>query len=205
MTKGRNWPWLWLLATLAGCSQASTGPLEKLTPPDTKANVALIGPGRSFALPSPADLGRSVETIQMLVVRYDGQTFAFEGRLSITPDSLILVGLDGMGRRAITVTWNGRDTVMETAPWLPATFRPTGILSDIVVLYWPEAIVRRALATAGCDLVAMAKTRRVRCGNDEVLRARYDWPAGGKWVGTLHYSNLAWGYEVEVQSQELAK
>jgi hypothetical protein len=204
MTKGSNWAWLWLLATLAGCGQASTAPLSELAAPAAKANAGLIGPGRSFELPSPADLGRSIEAVQLLAVRYDGQIFAFEGRLRITPESLMLVGLDGMGRRAMTLTWDGRDMVVETAPWLPTTFRPTGMLSDIVVLYWPEAIVRKALATAGCDLVETTKTRRVRCGNDEVLRARYEWPAGGKWVGTLRYSNLAWGYEIEVQSQELS-
>ena len=202
-----NWLLLALLAMLAGCAQALTDPVVPVAspaPPVADAKAAMIGPNRRLALPRPADLGRSVEAVQMLSARYDGQTYVFEGRLSITPQRLVLVGLDGMGRRAMTVTWTGHDIVIERAPWLPDTVRPGSMLADIVVLYWPEAVVRKALAPAGCTLQASAKSRTVRCGNDEVLRAKYDWAAGGKWAGTVTYSNLAWGYEIEIESQEVA-
>jgi hypothetical protein len=35
-----------------------------------------------------------------------------------------------------------------------------------------------------------------------VLRVDYGWAPGARWNGTLRYSNLAWGYEIEVQSSE---
>jgi hypothetical protein len=195
---------LLLLPLAAGCTADTKIPvIGHLAEAVAEPQAAQFAPGRDLALPVPADLGRSVEAAQMLSLKYDGQTFAFEGRISITPERLVLVGVDGMGRRAMTATWDGRSLAMESAPWLPSKVRPGSMLADIVLLYWPEATVRKALAPAGCILLATAKSREVRCGNDTVLTAKYDWPAGAKWNGTLSYSNLAWGYEIEAQSKEI--
>ena len=204
----RHWPLLLPLAMLAGCTGDTKIPFAgylaaPVAAPVAEIQVAPFAPGRDLALPRPADLGRTVEAVQMLSARYDGQTFAFEGRLSISPERFMLVGVDGMGRRAMTVTWDGRSLTIESAPWLPASVRPGSMLADIVVLYWPEAAVHKALAASGCKLLATEKSRKVRCGNDTVLVAKYDWPSGAKWDGTLQYANLAWGYEIEAQSKEL--
>jgi hypothetical protein len=197
-------PLLLPLAIIAGCTEVTMTPVVGvLTEPVAESQFALFAPGRVLALPRPADLGRTVEAVQMLSARYDSQTFVFEGRLSITPERLLLVGIDGMGRRAMTVTWDDHSLTVESAPWLPASVRPGSMIADIVVLYWPEAAVRKALASADCKLLATAKSRKVRCGNDTVLSAKYDWPSGAKWDGTLQYSNLAWGYEIEAQSKEM--
>ena len=167
------------------------------------AEKALLGPHYALLLPSPADLGRKVETTQLLTAKYKDDQYTFEGRLSISPERLVLAGVDGMGRRAMTVTWDGHDMTVERAPWLPESLRPASILADIVVLYWPEKAVRRTLAPAGCALIATPKSRRVRCGSAEVLRAKFDWATNAQWTGTVQYSNLAWGYEIGIQSQEL--
>ena len=171
--------------------------------PVRAAEKALLGPHYALLLPSPAELGRQVEMTQFLTAKYKDDQFTFEGRLSISPEKLVLAGVDGMGRRAMTVTWDGHDMTVERAPWLPESLRPASILADIVVLYWPEKAVRRALAPSGCVLLATPKSRRVRCGSAEVLRAKFDWAADGPWTGTVQYSNLAWGYEIGIQSQEL--
>ena len=211
-TGGRYWPLLLPLALLTGCNGNVkipavgyfAGPVAgPVAAPAADIQSAPFAPGRVLALPRPADLGRTVEAVQMLTARYDSQTFVVEGRLSITPERFVLVGVDGMGRRAMTVTWDGRSLTIESAPWLPASIPPASMLADIVLLYWPEAAVHKALAPAGCTLLATAKSRKVRCGNDIVLIAKYGWPSGAKWDGTLQYSNLAWGYEIEAQSKEM--
>lgn len=204
-TRGLNWLWLGLILGLAGCDKPPASEMNLVTGSGANSKEAMISPGRSLVLPMPAEFGRSVEAAQLLTARYDSQSYSFEGRLSITPERLVLVGLDGMGRRAMTVTWNGHDMVIDRAPWLPEAVRPGSMLADIVVLYWPEHAVRKALAPAGCTLLATPKTRKVRCGAGDVLRAKYDWPVEGKWSGSLQYSNLAWGYEIDVQSQEVAQ
>src|SRR5262252_383930 len=178
----RYWLLLWPLAILTGCNGNMKIPAvgylaEPVAAPAADIQSAQFAPGRVLALPRPADLGRTVEAVQMLSARYDNQTFVFEGRRSLT---------------------------IESAPWLPASIPPASMLADIVLLYWPEAAVHKALAPAGCTLLATAKSRKVRCGNDIVLIAKYDWPSGAKWDGTLQYSNLAWGYEIEAQSKEMS-
>jgi len=189
--------WVALLLWLSACAAVPGGD-------GADARAPLLAPGEPLALPRPADLGRRVEAAQLITATRDGQTFVFEGRLSITPERFLLAGVDSLGRRAMTVTWTDAGLEVETAPWLPPALRPGSMLADIVVLYWPEAAVRSALAPAGGTLAADAHRRTVRIDGKEVLRAEHSWAEGTPWTGTMRYANLAWGYEIEVQSTEAA-
>jgi hypothetical protein len=200
---------------VAGCTNLSgtlvqlddKAPLP-LAPPVQTASASqapLIGPSTAIVLPKPQEMGRSLEVVQLVTLRFAGQAFTFDARLSITPDRLVLVGIDGMGRRAMTVAWNGETMTVEAAPWLPSTARPTSMLSDVVVLFFPIAAVRDALAVAGCELAITKRTRVVRCGETTVIQAEYDEQSSALWNGKLRYWNLAWGYEAEVRSAELKR
>jgi hypothetical protein len=200
---------------LVGCTNLS-GTLVQLdegarmppVPPAQAApasQVTLIGPDTAIVLPKPREMGRSLEVAQLVTLRFAGQTLTFDARLSITPDRLALVGIDGMGRRAMTVVWDGETMTVETAPWLPSAARPASMLSDVVVLFFPIAAVRQALAAAGCELAITKRTRVVLCGETQVIQAEYDERSTALWNGKLRYWNLAWGYEAEVRSSELKR
>jgi len=192
--------WLWpILVLLAGCAA-----ILKALPPPSDPNALLIGPGQQLNLPRAADLGRSILATQLITMRGYGQTFVLEVNLSVTPERVTLVGLDGMGRRAITITWIDQNVSAETAPWVPETLRPGSILADIILIYWPEATVRGALPVGG-ELLQEARGRTIRVNGKDVLRVDYGWAAGARWDGSLRYSNFAWGYEVEVQSSEIRR
>lgn len=197
LTAQKGWAALALVLWLGACAALPGGGA-------IDARVPMIAPDKVLDLPRPADLGRRVEAAQLITASRDGQTFVFEGRLSVTPERLLLVGVDSLGRRAMTVAWTESGLEVETAPWLPPALRPGSMLADIVVLYWPEAAVRQALAPTGGTLTADGGRRVVRIGEKEVLRAEHDWAEGAPWNGTLRYANLAWGYEIEVQSAEAA-
>ena len=204
-----------VVLALAGCSNLS-GTLLQL---DEKAPLAaapagqaaaasqapLLGPGAAIVLPKPREMGRSLEVVQLVTLRFAGQSLTFDARLSITPDRLVLVGIDGMGRRAMTVVWNGETMTVEAAPWLPSAARPASVLSDVVVLFYPTGAVRQALAAAGCELAITKRTRVVHCGEADVIQAEYDEGSSAPWNGKLRYRNLAWGYEAEVRSAELKR
>lgn len=187
--------WIAFLFWLGACSTIPGGG-------QTDARALLLAPGEPLALPRLADFGRSVEAAQLITARREGQTFVFEGRLSITPERFLLAGVDSLGRRVMTVTWTDTGLDVETASWLPPALRPGSMLADIIVLYWPEAAVARALAPAGGTLSADGHQRTVRIDGREVLRAEHSWAEGTPLTGTLRYSNRAWGYEIEVQSTE---
>jgi hypothetical protein len=187
--------WSALLSLLLS---ACAAPAE-MQPSDS---ATLFAPNRSLALPRLADLGRNVQAMQLITVQRDSDTYVFEGQISITPERFLLVGTDPMGRRAMTVTWTDGGMTTETAPWMPSALRPDSMLADIVMLYWPEDVVRRAIAPAGADLVADARSRTVRIDGRDVLHVDYDATGTGPWTGTLHYANRGWGYEITVQSVE---
>lgn len=183
------------LLSIIGCTTTAV---------DDRANLPYFAPDRLLTLPHPGDLGRSVEVSQMITVRHDTDVIAFEGHISVTPERFYLVGVDGMGRRAMSVTWekSGKITA-ERADWLPEAVRPGSMLADIVLLYWPGDVLRPALASADATLKDDAESRAVAVDGSELLHV--DYLAGGAqaWTGRLHYRNTAWNYEIDVQSVEV--
>jgi hypothetical protein len=94
----------------------------------------------------------------------------------------------------------------ETASWMPSVLRPDSMLADIVMLYWPEDVVRKSIAPAGAELVADARSRTIRIDGRDVLHVDYDvtgkGATTGPWSGSLRYANHGWGYQIAVQSVE---
>jgi len=187
--------WGAFLLLLSGCA----APAEM----QAHDHATLFAPNRSLVLPRPADLGRSVQAMQLITVQRDGESYVFEGQISITPERFLLVGTDPMGRRAMTVTWTEAGVTTETAPWMPAALRPDSMLADIVMLYWPEDVVRRAIAPAGAELTADARSRTVSIDGRNVLHVDYEQSGTGPWTGSLHYANEGWGYRIAVRSVEV--
>ena len=175
---------------LASCATISVSP-----------NAPMVAPRQLLNLPHPADLGRSVLATQLITLRSHGQTFLMEMNLSVTPARAVLIGLDPMGRRAMTITWTDENVSVEMAPWMPDSLRPGSVLADIILIYWPEATVRKALP-AGSEVLQEAYGRTIRINGQEVLHVDYTWASGARWNGKLRYTNFAWGYVVDVQSSE---
>src|SRR5262245_56884671 len=176
-------PWPCLMLLLAGCS--AIPPLGGATEP----NAPMIGPGLRLNLPRPAELGRSVVATQLITARAYGQSFVMEVNISVTPERAMLVGLDPMGRRAMTITWSEQNVSAEMAPWVPETLRPGSMLADIILIYWPEAVVRKALPVGG-EVIQEPRGRIIRVSDKEILRVEHSWATGARWNGTLRYSNV---------------
>ncbi len=160
-----------------------------------------IAPGVTMDLPFTRVPGRAVDAVQRVTAHYQDRTVVFEGRISATPERFLLVSLDTLGRRAMTVTWTAAGVHAEAAPWLPASVRAENMLADIVLIYWPEAAVRAALTGASLEVTAGRRSVRSRSGG-EVVRIDYGTGVSGPWSGLLHLHNLAWGYGLDIQSQE---
>lgn len=176
----------------AACAQHSTDRAER---------SVQIAPDLALALPRPADLGQSVEVVQLVTARYGDQTYAFEARVSATADQFLMVGLDSLGRRAMTITWSDAAISYESAPWLPPQLRPENVLADMVLLYWPESTVKQALASSGGIVTAVPGRRTIAKAGEPIVQIEYGPSADGSpWAGTLRYRNLAFHYEMDVQS-----
>jgi hypothetical protein len=168
---------------------------------DRAGRSVQIAPDLSLTLPRPADLGQSIEVMQLVTARYGDQTYAFEARVSATANQFLMVGLDSLGRRAMTITWSDAAISYESAPWLPPQLRPENVLADMVLLYWPEAAVSQALAPSGGVVMAVPGRRTIAKAGEPIIQIEYGPSADGSpWAGTLRYRNLAFHYEMDVQS-----
>lgn len=168
------------LLLLGACGSSRTG-----------VEPVVVAPGVTLTLPRPGDLGRKVEVVQMVAARHGGEIVMFDGRLSVEPGRVLLVCSDAMGRRAMTVTWTDGALEVERAAWLPESLRPENILADIVLLYWPKAIVQSALR--GAELTEDATGRKL----GDVIAVSWQ---GDPLSGTANLRNIAWDYELDVQS-----
>lgn len=155
-----------------------------------------------FAAISPGDLGRSVEAVQLVSVRRGQDALFFEIRVSVSRDRLMLVALDSLGQRIMTIRWSAEGVVSQKAPTLPPVVSPERLLLDLVAILWPQQAVERALARTGATLVVRGRIRTVNMRGRDVLRAQLGWEQGAAWAGELSYLNVSRGYTVDVRSKE---
>jgi hypothetical protein len=182
----------------AGC--ALVGP----DPSDLSGRQVAVAPGIAFSLPGPAALGRSVEATQLITARHQQQKFVFETNISITPARLLLAGTDMLGRRAMTIEWDGDALKVEAANWVPPELRARNVIADTMLLHWPTDAVRGGLS-AGATLREPAPGRRVIAADGhDVIRADRTAGTPGSWNGRWTYHNAAWGYDLDIQSHETA-
>ena len=163
------------------------------TPPPAQGPVE-VAPGVSVFLPPPASLGRSIEAVQLVTARHGKDSFTFEAHLSVTPERVLLAGTDGFGQRVMEVRWTGQTLTVSKAAWIPETLRPENILADVTLIYWPDAVVRSQLSGAE---IGFGGGRRIGRGGTTLIAIGF---AGDPWNGTAHLANLAWDYEIDVQS-----
>lgn len=189
-----------LLILLSGCATPPTAE----NPRQTNISSAIrIAPEVVLQLPDPAELGRPVEASQLVTADYGGQSYAFTARISATPEHFLMVGLDLIGRKLLTIDWQKDGITYEKAKWLPAQLQPENILADIVLLYWPDQAVRHALSGSAVQLLVNENGRAILAGEQKVWQADYQAKTeNNRWSGKLHYRNLALDYEFSVQSVE---
>jgi hypothetical protein len=191
---------------LAGCAAVALAPPAPTNAQMPNAQVpsglVMVAPGVSFVLPPPATLGRSVEAQQLVTAHYRNETFAFEASISVTSARLLLVGTDMLGRRAMTIEWTGNDLKVEAAPWVPAELRARNIIADIMLARWPQDAVRAGLVPAGALREGDPGHRLIAVDGRDMIRIDREDGAAGSWSGRWAYRNLAWGYDLDIQSVE---
>jgi hypothetical protein len=188
---------LLLLIALSGCAATTT------TLPILADDQAMIAPEIVLRLPPPAALGPAVSVAQTIVAHFHGQSFAFDAQIQIGPDEIKLVALDTLGRRALTLSWKEGRLISETAPWLPPFARPANILVDTMIAYAPHDMLAPVLADVGARLDDTESRRSITAGHRSLIVVNYADGQGWNRSATLH--NLAFGYDIDIQSKVLAE
>jgi hypothetical protein len=184
-----------ICAIAAGC--VSPRPRTDIAP-----DAAAIAPRVIFKIPPPGSVGRNVTATQTVVAKFRGSSYTFQSQIEISSDTLELVALDGMGRRALTMTWNASGIDSKPAPWLPSMLRPSDILAGIALVYWPDDALSTALKNSGAALVVHPDKRSIKTDHGDIVVIDYGKGAG--WNRSAHLRNVAFGYDLDIQSVEVA-
>ncbi len=181
-----------LALPLAACAAPALAPGEAVP----------IAAGVALRVPHPALLGQTITVEQRVLAGFPGGGLGFETLLALSPRGLQMVALDGMGRRAMTIDWRGKEPAIEAAPWLPALFRPENLLADLALIYWPTALLEPALRQAGVRLEEAPGLRRILSGDVEIAQAAYQGPGGQgqRWQGRVLFRNRAFSYSLDISS-----
>jgi hypothetical protein len=169
------------------------------------AGTTTIAPGLELAIPTGRDLGYSIEATQLITAHFRNQVQVFQAYITVTPDKITVVALDPFGDRAMTIIATDDGIHAEVAPIVPSVLRPGNILADIAIVYWPTDAIKRALADTPAIVSDDAKERTISIDGREVVHVSYCAPHGNSWTKCARLRNIAFGYELELQSAVTAK
>ncbi|RDJ26333.1 DUF3261 domain-containing protein [Bosea caraganae] len=198
MRPWRDWLIGGLFFALAGCASDTNSA-------GTGEATMLIGPQLPIRAISPAEFAFKGQVTQVLTMRFGEQSINLEAQLVMSKSEVRAILLDSLGRRAVTLAWREGKLESQLASWLPPGIRADAIFADMMILYGQPAALQAALKDSGCALELGRASRLLRCRDKEVLRAEYELKSPKTLNGSLHYANLAWGYDVDVQSAEVLR
>jgi hypothetical protein len=164
-----------------------------------------IAPGLELSIPTPRELGYSIEATQLITAHFRDQVQVFQAYVSVSPEKITLIALDPFGGRALTVTATDDAIHAEAAPIVPAVLRAENILADLAIVYWPASAIRRGLAGTSASLYDDQNERKINVDGREVVQVIYESPHELSWAKLAHLQNVAYGYELDLQSTVTGK
>lgn len=179
----------------------STFLLASCTSQSLPDNEATIAPKTTIVVPPPEASNGSATIAQSIVARFRDHTIAFDSQLQIAPGTFDLVALDGFGRRALSVHWRDGKMKFDAAPWLPSAVRPADILAGIAIVYGSQETVAQSVTAAGATLTQTDTRRTVSRDGRNLIVVEYG--SGQGWSRPAKLRNLAFGYEIDIQSTEV--
>ena len=151
---------------------------------------------------SPASLGAPHSASQTLNVAYRDTDLSLQCALQANADTVTLIAVGPLGQRALTLRYDGQRVASEASPYLPATFPPEQILSDLQLVLWPGAAWTAKLAGSDWQMLEPSPgLRRLRYRGRLVAEVHYADGAGDGWRGRAWLSNLAYGYTLDITTQ----
>ncbi|MBF0098045.1 MAG: DUF3261 domain-containing protein [Magnetococcales bacterium] len=145
-------------------------------------------------LPPPSAFAQEVETAQRMLIQWQGKKYALESQLHITPQILHLVITDPLGRRFLTLSWDGKQILEERAPWLPKEVRSTILVAHILLVHAPSEAFSGRLH--GGILTDNGKLRTVSTKDHRVMTITYQ---NTPWNGVIHFLHHELNYELTLE------
>jgi len=138
--------------------------------------------------------GQPIEVSQFLSGNFQAQNVQFQTALSLTEDRLLLIGIDGMGRRAFELRWDQNGVTTSKAPWMPKELKADFILRDIMLIFWPLEHM------ADLDIHEEPGKRQLWRDNKLIATVRGN-VKNSAWAGTYRIENHVFGYTLNIVSK----
>lgn len=153
---------------------------------------------------SPQAFGSNVSLSQRLTlvaannakVQELGAAHSLDSLLEINAQEVRMAGF-AIGRRILTLSWDGQSLNASQDRLLPWRADPERILRDIQLAFWPYASIIAALPK-GWTLVEDEASRTLQ--QDGVVKMHIRYSGSPRWQGTSTMDNRAEGYLLKIES-----
>jgi Protein of unknown function (DUF3261) len=169
---------------------------------EPKNNQAILARGLTCEIPAPGVAGENISAAQTLTMTHGGKVYTFDAQIQMTSTRTDLVALDGLGRRAMTISWHNGEIESSRASWVPALVRPADVLATLMIVYLARDIVAPALSACGAKLSESGGGRVVSFRGKDVIVVRYG--PGDGWTREAHLHNTSLDLHIDIKSVELA-
>lgn len=168
------------------------------------AGCALLGPPRPPTPPllAPSALAAEHAASQTLNVAFGKQDLSLQCALQADADEVTLIAVGPLGQRALSLHYDGHKLTSEASPYVPGSFPPGQVLSDLQLVLWPLAAWQAALRDSDWQIVEPnPNLRRLRYRGRLVADVHYADGSHDPWSGHAWLSNLAYGYTIDIETQ----
>jgi hypothetical protein len=171
--------------TLAGCASLRSAEPEPPTTPPILDGAALGGARAANQVVRAAFADRELTLLCAVQVEGSG---------------VRVVGVDALGRRAFTVTYDGKQVVADASSMVPEKFAPRYLLADLELALWPLAALQAAyVGTEWSVSQPYSGARRLRRAGRLVAEVHYT--GADPWVTRYWISNFERGYALAIEPQ----
>lgn len=187
-----------MAVSLLGCGVSG----DELDSPDSA-----VLPPALLVLPMPPGYPGELAAVQQIRASHETESYDFEAYLQVGSADVAIVLALPFGPRLATIDWSANGIETRRDPDLPITglpladlLRPENVLGDIVLAFWPEAVVRVSLAPA-VTLAVEPDARKLSYRSRPAATVRYD--GSDPWGGDTVVVNHLLGYRLAISSRRL--
>jgi hypothetical protein len=150
----------------------------------------------------PATLGGERQVQQVVRAAFGARESVLQCVVTVHAEGLAVVCLTAAGLRAFSVSWDGDEWSVQTAPMLPGQWRPQALVADLQLALWPLPALQSVYSDSGWTVTEPGGgVRRLRHGGELVAEVHY--ADQDPWGGRFWLANFRHGYALAVESQPL--
>jgi hypothetical protein len=145
-------------------------------------------------------LGGARAASQVVRAAFRERELTLQCAVQVTDRGVTVAGVDALGRRVFTVTYDGQQASVEPGPMIPEGFSPDYLLADVQLALWPLRALQAAYAGTGWAVSEpYPGARRLR--RDGRLIAEVHYTGADPWTSRYWVSNFERGYVLAVDPQ----